>query len=131
MDNQKPISEWTLGDVKEYCGKQRKSVDRCDGCKIRDLCDKYLGKQGLSTCPHYWNLSEKPNFTAGEVADARTIMRMFPWCEKIARTNSGKLCLLGHRPNKHWDRELMGESLFPSIHPGQCISLSEIVGDKE
>lgn len=73
----------------------------------------------------------KIRFTEEELADAKTIMRMFPWCKKIARTNSGKLCLIGHRPNKYWERELIGESLFPSICPGQCIGILEIVGGEE
>lgn len=73
---------------------------------------------------------QKIHFREEEISDAKAIMRLLPWGEKIVRTDIGKLCLIGHRPNKWTERELIGESLFPSIRPGQYIDLLEIVGDE-
>lgn len=74
---------------------------------------------------------QKIHFSEEEVSDAKAIMRLLPWGKTIIRTASGKLCLIGHKPNRWTERELIDESLFPSIRPGQYIAISDIVGDEE
>ena len=69
----KPLKEWTLGELKEWCYQYRKS---------------HTNKPCEQTCPiyqrwiccrewvHEWDLEEKPRWTEQEVEDARAVKRL-------------------------------------------------------
>ena len=52
MDKQKPLSDWTLGEVKEHCKEQRDTPARCTDVKCKKYCDQYFGRQGDAAAPN-------------------------------------------------------------------------------
>lgn len=115
----KPLKDWTLGELKEYCYK---APHDCIGCKV---------KQGKNNCPFdgepaKWDLDEKPRFTEQDVEDAKTILRVFGRYGKIRRTLN-----LGERSTLLFDSLYINQDLFPSIKANQECTLDEIIGGAE
>ena len=123
MDKPKPLSDWTLGEVKEHCKEQRDTPARCTGCKMQKYCDQYFGRQGDAAAPKYWDLTEPPRWTEQEVERAKAIKLIYPNAEKLelipcvirVYTDIGAIAYL------HAD-------LFPSMKNGQICTLDEIIG---
>lgn len=114
----KPLKDWTLGELKEYCYK---APHDCIGCKV---------KQGKNNCPFdgepsKWDLDEKPRFTEQEVEDAKTLLRVFPErLDSISRSKDGTVNIAAKGA---W-RGYLNTDAFPSIFPGQSYTLDEIIG---
>ena len=132
----KPLKDWTFAEAQKFCKAQRNTHERCSTCKIQKFCDKYFGRQGESTSPKYWNLSDKPRFTQQEVEDAKTIKRMFG-ADNFThiRKDQFGLCEMmdgpGDDPNVGWCAIGMEEGMFPSLRPGETITIDEIIGGTE
>jgi len=125
MDKQKPLKDWTLGELKEHCSIR---LGHCDDC----LFSQHTCMVSDKDCPHEWDLSENPRFTEEEVADARAIVRLFgpnAWTH-IGKTEDGYPQL----EDKDEETEIaiayvwLAGDLFPSILPGTSVKLSDIVG---
>lgn len=132
----KPLKDWTFSEVQEYCKKQRNTSERCSSCKIKKFCDKYLGKKGESASPKYWDLSEPSRWTEQEVEDAKTIKRMFgdDNFTHIHKDEDGFCEMMdgpGDDPNAGWCSIGMEEGMFPSLCPGETVTLNEIIGGAE
>lgn len=113
----KPLKDWTLGDVKMECA----SHDDCEGCHFHGsaFCDQ----RGV-LCPDEWDLSEKPRFTRQEVERAKAIKMIYPNAYRLK--NSDVFVQI-------WGKEgiLLAHAevdLFPSLRPGQPVELDEIIG---
>lgn len=113
----KPLKDWTLGDVKMECA----SHDDCEGCHFHGsaFCDQ----RGV-LCPDEWDLSEKPRFTRQEVERAKAIKMIYP---NAYRLESSDVFV------RVWGKEeiLLAHAevdLFPSLRPGQPVELDEIIG---
>ena len=125
----KPLKDWTLGEAKEYCtSRNGNCADDCIFSKkgIGMVC-------GIAPKPVWWTLPEKPRFTEQEVEDAKAIKRMFgdDNFTHIRKDEDG-LCEmmdgLGDDPNVGWCAIGMEEGMFPSIRPGETVTLDEIIG---
>jgi hypothetical protein len=126
----KPLSQWTLEEVKEYC----KRKVPCAGCIFE------LDIEGESVCrfdtglvcgherPHDWDLTDKPQFTEQDIADAKTLLKAFG-AGNIQRTTSGQLLLI--RVMALDTRIELRPDMFPSIQAGDTYLLSEIAGKKD
>ena len=130
----KPLKDWTFAEAQKFCKAQRNTPERCSTCKIKKFCDKYFGRQGESTSPKYWDLSEKYHFTEQEVEDAKTIKRMFgsgnfSHFTHIQKDEMGRPAMVDC-PMGDDGRFLVGlaEGMFPSVRPGQSYTLDEIIG---
>ena len=119
----KPLKEWTLGELKEWCYQYRNA---------------HTNKPCEQTCPiyqrwiccrewvHEWDLEEKPRWTEQEVERAKAIKLIYPNAEKLelipcvirVYTDIGAIAYL------HTD-------LFPSMKNGQISTLDEIIGGAE
>lgn len=119
MDKQKPLSDWTLGEVKEHCKEQRDTPARCTGCKMQKYCDQYFGRQGDAAAPKYWDLTEPPRWTEQEVEDAETVKHIFGRSDTVKRTTEGALSFGGI---------ILNAQMFPALRPGQSVTLDEIIG---
>lgn len=126
MDKQKPLSDWTLGEVKEHCKEQRDTPARCTGCKMQKYCDQYFGRQGDAAAPKYWDLTDPPRWTEQEVEIAKAVKLLFPSAEELEEADPD-IRIWGNG-----DRiALIEASLFPSLRPGQSYTLDEIIGGAE
>lgn len=128
----KPLKDWTFSEVQEYCKKQRSTSERCSACKIKKFCDKYLGGKGESASPKYWDLSEPPRWTEQEVEDAKTLCRMWPGGKiEFKRYEDGRCAMVHIQGSLHGCLDLGQVDLFPSLRPGQSVTLDEIIGGAE
>lgn len=128
----KPLKDWTLGEAKEYCtSRNGNCADDCIFSKkgIGMVC-------GIAPKPVWWTLPEKPRFTGQEVEDAKTIKRMFG-ADNFThiRKDQFGLCKMmdgpGDDPNVGWCAIGMEEGMFPSLRPGETITIDEIIGGTE
>ena len=119
----KPLKDWTLGELKDYC---HRAPHDCIGCKV---------KGDRNNCPFdgepaKWILDEKPRFTEQEVEDAKTIKWIFDCAGDVIveRHRDHKLRLI---KNGGVLGVFLNMSLFSSIQTGQSYTLDEIIGGAE
>ena len=85
---------------------------------------------------HPDRIIRKPRFTEQEVEDAKTIKRMFG-ADNFThiRKDQFGLCEMmdgpGDDPNVGWCAIGMEEGMFPSLRPGETITIDEIIGGTE
>lgn len=119
--NTKPLSEWTLGEIKAECGKREK---KCKGCLFDINPNKCRVMEAIRfRCPDSWDLSEPPRWTEQDREDAKMIKRLIPWANQVNRGMEGSLSL---NPVTAIDRKL-----FPLLKPGESAMLDEIIGGAE
>ena len=117
MDKQdKPLSDWTLGEARELCAGR----SYCKGCPMAGaVCsiEKVV-------CPQEWDLTDKPRFTEEEMAAARMFLSAYP---QSTIERGGPDCLiLQESPEKPWEE--IPPKLFPSLRPGQSVRLEDVWG---
>ena len=113
----KPLKDWTLGELKGYCYR---APHDCIGCKV---------KGGRNNCPFdgepaKWDLTERPRFTEQEVEAAKAIKTLFPCAVSVKRLD------LSIRVQDR-DEVLivqLSNSVFRSIQLGETYTLDEIIG---
>ena len=124
----KPLKDWTLGELKEYCGT---AVYQCHKgiCPFKNICDRITSEnQGDHVVPGDWDLTDKPRFTEQEVNLATVLMEF----------RKDDAVTIGKQVNGPvWWRAKSGEhgifpsELFISIQPGHSYTLDEIIGGAE
>ena len=117
----KPLKDWTLGELQEWCYQYRKAhTDK----PCEQTCPIY--QRGICRCEwvHEWDLDEKPRFTEQEAKVASAIKLLFPDAVLIRRIGGiiRAECETGRREC------LISAKLFPSIQPDQSYTLDEIIG---
>lgn len=115
----KPLKDWTLGEVKIYCEK----TEACKGCP----CSNEDGTCKINrVTPCNWDLYERTRWTEQEVESAKIISVLFPEATHIERLRGSKvLGITGAEDGWIADIE---SSLFPEIKSGQSVTLDEIIG---
>ena len=118
----KPLKDWTLGEVKIYCEK----TEACKGCP----CSNEDGTCKINrVTPCNWDLSERTRWTEQEVESAKIISVLFPEATHIERLRGSKvLGITGAEDGWIADIE---SSLFPEIKSGQSVTLDQIIGGAE
>ena len=125
----KPLKDWMLGEIKRCCVESKQN---CEKCPVSGEY-KTTSDCKLAIFPAHWDLDDKPRFTQQEVEDAKTIKRMFGadnfthihkdedgWTEMM--DGPGEDWTIG------WCSIGMEEGMFPSIRPGETVTLDEIIG---
>lgn len=117
----KPLKDWTLGELKDYC---HRAPHDCIGCKV---------KGDRNNCPFdgepaKWILDEKPRFTQQDVEDAKYIKRILK-ADLVSRNQYGN-GLVAKMDNGSVS-VVVNSEMFPSIIPGQSYTLDEIIGGAE
>ena len=129
----KPLKDWTLGELKEYCGT---AVYQCYKgiCPFKNICDRITSEnQGDHVVPGDWDLTDHFRFTEQEVEDAKTIKRMFGADNftHIHKDEDGWPEMMdgpGEDGNVGWCAIGMEEGMFPSLRPNETVTLDEIIG---
>ena len=128
----KPLKDWTLGEIKRCCVESKQN---CEKCPVSGEY-KTTSDCKLAIFPAHWDLDDKPRFTEQEVEDAKTIKRMFG-ADNFThiRKDQFGLCEMmdgpGDDPNVGWCAIGMEEGMFPSLRPGETITIDEIIGGTE
>ncbi len=83
----KPFKDWTLGELKDYCVSVVGKIACQNGdCPFKRICDKITNNGDFDeVVPGDWDLSDKPRFTEQDKADAKALLRVFPWASKVVR----------------------------------------------
>lgn len=115
----KPLGEWTLAELKEYCWTRGDECEEgdcaCVNCPFGgDYC-----KVGVP--PHEWDLSEQPRWAEQEIEDAKFIMRLLPNCTHILRDNIDTSAIILRGTGI-----IINTDIFPSLKPGEKVALREI-----
>ena len=119
----KPLKDWTLGEVKIYC-------EKTEDCKECPFYSKYIEKdlfhcKLVNASPEYWCELETPRFTQQEVEFARLFNAACKNVVWIQRNDEKTLVWVVEYSNEEYRLPFR---LFPSIQPGQSYTLDEIIG---
>ena len=113
----KPLKDWTLGEVKECCSKYGTCVSECPFSTKNKLCR-------ITSYPCDWVLSEKPRWTEQEVERAKAIKVLWPCARAVVKAESGAISVVGAPMELSVDH-------FPSLRPGDTVTLNDIIGGAE
>ena len=113
----KPLKDWTLEETKQYCTGRD-----CEHCRFMD------GPKCKLHRPEDWDLSEKPRWTEQEVEDARAVKRLLE-ADSVTRAAYGNGLVA---IKSDWSVSIvLSRDCFPSLRPGEIITLDEIIGGAE
>lgn len=121
----KPLKDWTLGELKEYCGTV---VYQCHKgiCPFKNICDRITSEnQGDYVVPGDWDLTDHPRFTEQEVERAKAIKVLYPNVTGIVSKSSNISVSTG------MFLFFAEEDLFPSIKLDEIVPIDEIIGGAE
>lgn len=120
----KPLKDWTLGELQEWCYQYRMlHIDK----PCEQTCPIYQRGICCREWVHEWDLNEKPRFTEQEVEVAKAIKLLFPDVVKVCRFSG-----VVKAECKNGSGECMiGAKLLPSIQNHQSYTLDEIIGGAE
>ena len=121
----KPLKEWTLGELKEWCYQYRKAHTN-KPCE--QTCPIYQRGICCREWVHEWDLEEKPRWTGQEVEDAKYIKRILK-VDSVRRNIYGNGLIAMKSDNTV--SIVVNSEMLPSIHPGQSVTLDEIIGGAE
>lgn len=130
----KPLSEWTLGEIKQRCDSCCAIPEDCVGCPaLRANGDCAIGGPF-----GYWDLSEPPKWTKQDKEDAKAIRHIIS-CRGLKYGRSaatGKLYVMWDGSNNVCDIDAITDiglnpNLLPSLKPGEVVTLDEIIGGGE
>lgn len=83
----KPLKDWTLGELSDYCKKVVDPDGNCFNCEAK----KYIGLCPFEeTAPCDWDFEEKPRFTEQEVKRAKAIQVMWPEAKEVRVRNGAQ-----------------------------------------
>ena len=121
----KPLKDWTLGELSDYCKKVVDPDGNCFNCEAK----KYIGLCPFEeTAPCDWDFEVKPRFTEQDVEDAKAVKRVFGRDGTVKRLNKA---ITDPYSNLTFDNIYINESMFPCIFEGQSYTLDEIIGGAE
>ena len=118
----KPLKDWTLGELSEYCERNVSENGNCVNCDLQTG----IGYCPFDGTPSDWDLDQKPRFTEQEVEDAKILARAL-LADGFERDKMGDV----FSTSKTAIRTLLDSRMFPSILPGQSYTLDEIIGGAE
>lgn len=116
----KPLKDWTLGEISTYCKNHKEKVGVCESCDLQPN----LGWCPFNSSPADWDLSDNPRWTEQEVERAKAIKTLYPdadrieECDPIIQVLSEKFVIA-----------TLDTALFPSLSTGETASLDDIIGD--
>lgn len=128
----KPLKEWTLGELKEWCYQYRKSHTN-KPCE--QTCPIYQRGICCREWVHEWDLEEKPRWTEQEVEDATYLKKILDNRKigYLTREWGGELrfCDNYGKSESVFSSISLCPAMFSSLRPGQSYTLDEIIGGAE
>lgn len=120
----KPLKDWTLGEVKAYC-TGRDCYKDCELAQSPGKC------KILDVTPSEWDLDEKPRFTEQEVERAKAIKVIWPEAKEV-RSRNGAQGEIEYRVCTGFAvlGVLYGD-VFPTMERLKEYTLDEIIGGAE
>lgn len=127
MNTNKPLSEWTLREIKAECEKH---IAHCVGCP---LWTDAAGCRLDTSCyrdndPKKWDLSEPPRWTEQDKEDAKTLKRLIVTAHYVWRYSEKNNPQLFDRYDDYIS--VLG-NCFAALPPQVNVTLDEIIGGAE
>ena len=119
----KPLKEWTLGELKEWCYQYR-NAHTTKPCE--QTCPIYQRGICCREWVHEWDLEEKPRWTEQEVERAKAIKVLYPEADNLNECDPQIKVL-----NTKFVIATLDTALFPSLRPSETVKLDEIIGGTE
>lgn len=124
MNTNKPLSEWTLGEIKQRCDSCCAIPEGCVGCPAR----RANGACAVGEPFGYWDLSEPLRWTEQDKEDAKALRRLIPDAYILCRYSANTFLKVYDRD----DNFIMNlNDCFPGLPLGKKITLYEIIGGGE
>lgn len=127
----KPLKDWTLGEIKAECEKHKQGCEPCPFYHVLDdvsFSSNCKARQLVNKCPDDWDLSESPRWTERDKEDAKALKRMIKNAHHVRRcVEEVSLRLYG----KYDDYILTLNSCFAALPPQTEVTLDEIIGGAE
>ncbi len=115
----KPLKDWTLGECMGECSKLTYRGLTCEQCPLNKICGNAVDE---------WDLTEPPRWTEQEVEDARAVKRLLE-ADSVSRAAYGNGLVA---IKSDWSVSIvLNRDCFPSLRPGEIITLDEIIGGLE
>ena len=119
---EKPLKDWTLGELSDYCKKVVDPDGNCFNCEAK----KYIGLCPFEeTAPCDWDFEVKPRFTEQEVERAKAIRVLYPNVTGVVLKSSHIAV------STRMFLFFAEEDLFPSIKLDEIVPINEIIGGAE
>lgn len=125
----KPLSEWTLGEVKAEC------VKRNSFCEANGTCPFFVLRSEKLHCkimndvgkvhPKIWDLSEPPRWTEQDKEDAKALKRLIPGAHHVWRCSTSSSLQLYDKYNNYI---LPLNDCFAGLPLRENVTLDEIIG---
>lgn len=117
----KPLKDWTIGELLEHCKCHTSENENCVNCDVKAK----VGCCFFDCDPADLDLSDKPRWTEQEVERAKAIKVLYP---EICYIKSNDGWLRGLNKGKESIFLDCVLSWFPSLRPGETVTLDEIIG---
>lgn len=130
MNTNKPLSEWTLGEVKAECEKHTAHCVGCPlwtdaaGCRLDTSCYR-------DNDPKRWDLSEPPRWTDDEIKFAEIFKLACKNEIFFERLKGSQILLWGEVGIDPTANAVLPYKLLPSLKEGERVTLDEIIGGAE
>ena len=119
----KPLKDWTLGEVKKLCAETGMDCEKCPFSVKNEVPPSCRLENDP---PDNWDLSERPRWTERDKEDAMMIKRVFNGFQiGIARDTLAQLRTFA---KDDYPSEYINSDMFPSLKPGESVTLDEIIG---
>ena len=124
----KPLSEWTLGEIKAECEKRE---EKCRGCSFDINPDECRVMEATRfRCPDSWDLSEPPRWTEDEIEFAKIFQAACKNKIFFERLNDSQILMWGEEGLGSYSN-ILPYKLLPSLKEGERVAAREIIGGGE
>lgn len=125
----KPVKDWTLGELKEYCLRSV-GKDACltRGCPFKKICDDITRSSDEdNVVPGDWDLTNPPKWTKEDVERAKMLIELIPEAKRLER-GATVIHVRGDSGGAYFCA--LDSDRFPSIKIGEIVKLEEIINAK-
>ena len=119
----KPLSEWTLGEIKQRCDSCCAIPEDCVGCPAR----RANGACAVGEPFEYWDLSEPPRWTDDEIKFAEIFKLACKNEIFFERLKGSQILLWGEVGRVPTANAVLPYKLLPSLKEGKRVTLDEII----
>lgn len=119
----KPLSEWTLGEIKAECEKHECCTVECPAYRLENE-----RRCRIKYPPNTWDLSEPLRWTEQDKEDARALKKLIPGAHHIWRYSTSSSLQLYDKYNNYI---LPLNNCFATLPLRERATLDEIIGDKD
>ena len=119
----KPLSEWTLGEIKAECEKHECCTVECPAYRLENE-----RRCRIKYPPNTWNLAEPLRWTEQDKEDARALKKLIPGAHHIWRYSTSSSLQLYDKYNNYI---LPLNNCFATLPLRERATLDEIIGDKD